>query len=103
MITDPRSLDQDPTLPAAIVREVVRIDVLLSHLALPAPSTPAGEISGAELTVRMLPADVLAQCRQQAEDWIIQDGKKPRSAAGAALIIAIWVAAGVTLWWWLNR
>lgn len=55
------------------------------------------------LTVRMLPADVLAQCRQQAEDWMTRDGTKPRSLAGAAVIVAIWAAVGVILWWWLSR
>lgn len=48
VIADARALDQDPELPAAIVREAGRVDVLLIHLALPAPSTPAGEISDAE-------------------------------------------------------
>lgn len=48
VIADTHSLDQDPALPAAIVREAGRVDVLLVHLALPAPSTPAGEISDAE-------------------------------------------------------
>jgi 2-keto-3-deoxy-L-fuconate dehydrogenase len=48
VIADPRALDQDLELPAAIVREAGRVDVLLIHLALPAPSTPAGEISDAE-------------------------------------------------------
>lgn len=48
VIADPRALDQDPGLPAAIVREAGRVDVLLIHLALPAPSTPVGEISDAE-------------------------------------------------------
>ena len=48
VIGDPRALDQDPELPAAIVREAGRVDVLLIHLALPAPSTPAGEISDVE-------------------------------------------------------
>lgn len=55
------------------------------------------------LTVRMLPADVLARCRQQAEDWMTRDGTKPRSLAGAAVIVAIWAAVGVILWWWLSR
>jgi hypothetical protein len=40
VVADPRALDQDPALPAAIVREAGRVDVLLIHLALPAPSTP---------------------------------------------------------------
>ena len=48
VIADPRALDQDPELPGAIVRAAGRVDVLLIHLALPSPSTPAGEISDAE-------------------------------------------------------
>jgi NAD(P)-dependent dehydrogenase (short-subunit alcohol dehydrogenase family) len=48
VIADPRALDQDPTLPETIVHEAGRVDVLLIHLAVPAPSTPVGEISDAE-------------------------------------------------------
>ena len=48
VIADPRALDQDPALPAALVREAGRVDVLLIHLALPAPSTPAADISDSE-------------------------------------------------------
>jgi uncharacterized membrane protein YkvA (DUF1232 family) len=53
------------------------------------------------LTVRMLPTDVLAECRQQAEDWMMRAGTKPRSAGGGVLIVVLWVAAGVVLLWWL--
>ena len=48
LIADPRPLNDDPALPAAIVRQAGRVDVLLIHLAVPAPSTPAAEISDAE-------------------------------------------------------
>jgi NAD(P)-dependent dehydrogenase (short-subunit alcohol dehydrogenase family) len=48
VIGDERALDQDPQRPAAIVRAAGRIDVLLLHLALPAPSKAAGEIDDAE-------------------------------------------------------
>lgn len=48
VIADARALNQDPELPAAIVRAAGRIDVLLVHLAVPAPGTSAGEISDAE-------------------------------------------------------
>ena len=48
VIADPRALDKDPELPGAIVRAAGRIDVLLVHLALPAPRTSAGEINDAE-------------------------------------------------------
>lgn len=53
------------------------------------------------LTVRMLPDDVLAECRQKTEDWIAAKGGKPRSRWGAALIVAIWIACGIALWLWL--
>jgi 2-keto-3-deoxy-L-fuconate dehydrogenase len=48
VIADDRALDQDLALPRAIVGGAGRVDVLLLHLALPAPSTPAGEIGDAE-------------------------------------------------------
>jgi NAD(P)-dependent dehydrogenase (short-subunit alcohol dehydrogenase family) len=48
LVADERALDQDPDLPAALVRAAGRVDVLLIHLALPAPATPAGAISDAE-------------------------------------------------------
>jgi NAD(P)-dependent dehydrogenase (short-subunit alcohol dehydrogenase family) len=48
VIGDDRALDQDPALPRAIVEAAGHVDVLLLHLALPAPNTPAGEIGEAE-------------------------------------------------------
>ncbi|CAN5879579.1 SDR family oxidoreductase [soil metagenome] len=48
VIADARPLDEDPQLPGRIVQAAGRVDVLLIHLALPAPSTPAGEITDAE-------------------------------------------------------
>ena len=48
VIGDARALDADPALPQAIVQAAGHVDVLLVHLALPAPSTPAGEITDAE-------------------------------------------------------
>lgn len=48
LITDDRALASDPALPAALVRDAGRVDVLLVHLALPAPSTPAAQIDDAE-------------------------------------------------------
>ena len=48
VIGDERALDQDPALPRDIVQAAGRIDVLLVHLALPAPSTPAADIGDAE-------------------------------------------------------
>ncbi|MBK6852982.1 MAG: SDR family oxidoreductase [Burkholderiales bacterium] len=48
VIADTRALADDPALPARIVSEAGHIDVLLVHLALPAPATPAGDIDDAE-------------------------------------------------------
>ena len=53
------------------------------------------------LTIRLLPAAVLAECRQQADAWIETNGSKPSSRAGAVLIIGVWIATGAALWFWL--
>ncbi|OWQ93104.1 hypothetical protein CDN99_00955 [Roseateles aquatilis] len=53
------------------------------------------------LTIRMLPADVLADCRDQADRWMRTQGAKPSSRVGAVLIVALWLAAGAALWIWL--
>jgi uncharacterized membrane protein YkvA (DUF1232 family) len=54
------------------------------------------------MTVRMLPADVLTECRHQAADWLARAGRKPRSVVGGVLVVAIWAVIGVALLWWLN-
>ena len=55
-------------------------------------------------TVRLLPPDVLAECRQQAEAWIAADKAKPRSKGGAVLVVAVWLALAAGLyWWWSSR
>ncbi len=48
VIADERAMNQDPELPEVIVRGAGRIDVLLLHLSLPAPSTPAADIDDTE-------------------------------------------------------
>ncbi len=53
------------------------------------------------LTVRLLPAEVLAVCREQADKWLQVQGSKPSSRFGAALIVLIWIGVGTALWVWL--
>jgi uncharacterized membrane protein YkvA (DUF1232 family) len=53
-------------------------------------------------TIRLLPPDVLAECRDQAERWLQTEGSKPSSRAGALLIVALWLTAGVAAWFWLK-
>ena len=52
---------------------------------------------GILLVTRMLPPDVLAECRAAAE----AAGRRPRSLMGAAAIVALWLAAVALLAWWL--
>ena len=54
------------------------------------------------LTVKLLPSDVLAQCRVQADEWMRMEGAKPRSRFGAVMILALWLAMGAALWFWLK-
>ena len=48
------------------------------------------------LTLRLLPTDVLVDCRGQANAWMQTQGAKPRSMAGAVLVV------GIALWVWLR-
>ncbi|MDR2155953.1 MAG: DUF1232 domain-containing protein [Burkholderiaceae bacterium] len=54
------------------------------------------------LTVRLLPPEVVVQCRAQADEWMRAHGAKPRSRLGAALIVVLWLLIGMALWRWLG-
>lgn len=54
------------------------------------------------LTIRLLPPEVLAECRSQAEEWMQTEGSKPSSRAGAVLIVVLWISIGAAVWLWLN-
>jgi len=54
------------------------------------------------LTVKLLPPEVLAECRSQADAWMQANGAKPRSRFGMALIVLVWLSAGTAAWWWLK-
>ena len=53
------------------------------------------------LTVRLLPPQVLADSREKAEQWMAQQGTKPRSRAGGIAIAVIWLAVAVVAAWWV--
>jgi uncharacterized membrane protein YkvA (DUF1232 family) len=55
------------------------------------------------LTVRLLPAAVLAESRVKAENWLAADEAKPRSLLGAAVIVAIWLGVAALLSLWLIK
>jgi uncharacterized membrane protein YkvA (DUF1232 family) len=53
------------------------------------------------LALRLLPADVLADCRTAADQRIAAGEGRPRSWAGAALIVLLWLVLAYALWrWW---
>lgn len=53
------------------------------------------------LTIRLLPPEVLADCRNQADVWIETQGSKPSSRVGAVVIVLLWIAVGTAIWTWL--
>ena len=53
------------------------------------------------LAIRLLPPDVAADCRKQADAWMETQGAKPSSRVGAFVIVLLWIAAGAALWIWL--
>lgn len=55
------------------------------------------------LTVKLLPSDVLAQCRLQADAWLQSRAKKPSSRLGAVLIVALWLTVAVAICFWVAR
>lgn len=50
------------------------------------------------LAVRLLPADVRRSCRQQADDWMRAQGRKPRSRFGIAFVLIVWAGLGAIAW-----
>lgn len=56
------------------------------------------------LAIRLLPRHVVEDSRGKADAWMAEQGKKPTSKAGAALVIAIWLLLAYLGWrWWQGR
>ena len=55
------------------------------------------------LTIRLLPADVLVDCRNQADEWMRTQGSKPSSRVGAILVVLFWIGFATVIWLWLVR
>lgn len=56
------------------------------------------------LAIKLLPSDVLLECRRQAEAWIAARHANPRSRVGAVLIVALWLAvAAAAGMWFMSR
>lgn len=52
---------------------------------------------GIALCIRLMPADVMAECRERASASL----ERPRSYAAAVVIALIWIAALVLIGWWV--
>jgi uncharacterized membrane protein YkvA (DUF1232 family) len=50
------------------------------------------------VVVKLIPADVLAECRAQARRWTEDNQARPRSYAGAAVIVLLWLALAWLGW-----
>ena len=55
---------------------------------------------GIWLTLKFIPHAVLAECRGQAVQWMEESHNKPRNWYGAAIVIALWIAAVALCWYW---
>ena len=50
------------------------------------------------LAIRLLPIEIVDENRSRADVWMAEQGKRPRSYAGAALILAVWLALAYAAW-----
>jgi uncharacterized membrane protein YkvA (DUF1232 family) len=55
---------------------------------------------GIWIVLKLVPADVLEECRGQAARWLEEKKAGPRSYLGAAFIVALWLAALWLAWLW---
>ena len=54
--------------------------------------------AGIYLALRLIPPAVWADARREADAWIAERSQKPRSYAGAIIVIAIWIALAYLAW-----
>ncbi|MDZ4771065.1 MAG: YkvA family protein [Chloroflexota bacterium] len=54
---------------------------------------------GVTLALRMIPPDVLAECREQAQALAAQG--KPINRTAASVIVGIWILGGILVFTWL--
>jgi uncharacterized membrane protein YkvA (DUF1232 family) len=55
---------------------------------------------GIWIVLKLVPDDVMNECRAQAAQWLAQRQPKPRSYVGAAIIVAIWLLLLWLAWRW---
>jgi uncharacterized membrane protein YkvA (DUF1232 family) len=55
---------------------------------------------GIWLVLKLVPQDVMAECRDQAARWLDDKQPRPRNYVGAALVIVLWLALLWLGWRW---
>ncbi len=56
------------------------------------------------LAIRLMPPALMQEMRLRADEWLQQGKGKPRSVAGAIVIVAVWLAVSAALvYWWTSR
>lgn len=55
--------------------------------------------AGLWLTIRLVPRDVMEECRGQAASWLATGQESPRHRAATALVVALIVAAWLAVLW----
>jgi uncharacterized membrane protein YkvA (DUF1232 family) len=54
---------------------------------------------GIWLVLKLVPRDVLAECRDQATRWLEENNQRPRNYLAATFIVALWLAALIFVSW----
>jgi len=54
---------------------------------------------GIWLVLKLVPQDVLAECRDQAARWLEEKNPRPRNYLAATLIVVFWLAALIFVSW----
>lgn len=49
-------------------------------------------------TLKLIPAKVLAQCRDSAEQWLREKKNKVISRVGGAIILLVWLMIAIVIW-----
>lgn len=53
------------------------------------------------IAIRLIPAEVLDECRIQASAWMEKEGRKPRTRWGILLVVSLWIAVSWASWTYL--
>jgi uncharacterized membrane protein YkvA (DUF1232 family) len=53
------------------------------------------------LAIALIPKPALAHCREQADRWMADEGRKPRSFVGGVVVLIVWLALALAAGQWI--